>query len=229
MSRTPEVLPGLRLPDQQGVWVLDMYQNRPELVELTQNSGNVNRRTGHNVLRGALDQMRHPKQPIEMNGAVSKVQLHIDAPVFYVSLSTNGQEESGPAPSALTVDTHGASSAVDKDAKDAYSSPTSQYQIVRVENNFKRNYRVVSTGKGVNGNPAGNDNIVPTKAEILPGKHWMKLTPQGPLTIGDYALMEILSPGEANLSVWDFRVDPQQPENANAILPLDRNSPGRNP
>jgi hypothetical protein len=42
------------------------------------------------------------------------------------------------------------------------------------------------------------------------------------LTIGDYALMELLEPGQVNLSVWDFRVDPQGPDNKNAIIPLQR-------
>jgi hypothetical protein len=50
----------------------------------------------------------------------------------------------------------------------------------------------------------------------------MKLTPREPLTIGDYALMELLEPGQVNLSVWDFRVDPQGPDNKNAIIPLQR-------
>ena len=52
-SRTPAVLPHLFLPDKDGVWVLDYFQNRPELVTLEQNSGDVNQPTGHNVQRGA--------------------------------------------------------------------------------------------------------------------------------------------------------------------------------
>jgi hypothetical protein len=27
-----------------------------------------------------------------------------------------------------------------------------------------------------------------------------------------------------NLSVWDFRIDPQSPDNKNAIMPLQRSS-----
>jgi hypothetical protein len=50
----------------------------------------------------------------------------------------------------------------------------------------------------------------------------MRLTPAQPLTIGDYALMELLGPGQVNLSVWDFRIDPQGPDNKNAIMPLQR-------
>src|SRR5271156_6497056 len=41
-ARTPDVLPGLRLPDQDGVWALDTFHDQPELVALPQNSGGVN-------------------------------------------------------------------------------------------------------------------------------------------------------------------------------------------
>jgi hypothetical protein len=34
--------------------------------------------------------------------------------------------------------------------------------------------------------------------------------------------MELLGPGEVNLSVWDFRIDPTGPDNKNAIMPLQR-------
>jgi hypothetical protein len=224
MSRTPQLMPGLLLPDQQGVWVLDTYQDHPELVELKQGSGDVNRSTGHNVLRGVLNPSGGTKQAIELEGAVSKVQLHVDDPALYVSLSTDDGND-GAAPnagsSALTVNTHGAAAIP---AKDSFSSPTSQYVIVRVESNYKHNYRVVKTVKIGSGSavPQTGDAIS-TKAEVLPGKHWMKLSPGEPLSIGDYALVEILSTGEVNLSVWDFRVDPQGPENKNAIMPLNRN------
>ena len=98
-----------------------------------------------------------------------------------------------------------------------------QYAIVRVRSNFKKDYRVVSGIKiGMTGKVTQTEDVLPTTAQVLPGNHWMKLTPAQPLTIGDYALMELLGPGEVNLSVWDFRIDPQGPDNKNAIMPLQR-------
>jgi hypothetical protein len=82
---------------------------------------------------------------------------------------------------------------------------------------------VVSDVKiGVAGKVSQTQDVIPTTAQILPGKRWLRLTPLQPLTIGDYALMEVLGPGEVNLSVWDFRIDPQGPDNKNAIMPLQR-------
>ncbi len=57
-------------------------------------------------------------------------------------------------------------------------------------------------------------------AQVLPGDRWLKLTPQQPLLIGDYALMEVLGPGEVNLSVWDFRIDPQLGDNPGSLGPI---------
>ena len=77
---------------------------------------------------------------------------------------------------------------------------------------------------GVAGKVTQTEDVIPTTIQVLPGNRWVKLTPQQPLTIGDYALMELLGPGEVNLSVWDFRIDPQGPDNKNALMPLQRSS-----
>src|ERR1700712_3610219 len=33
-ARTPDVRPGLRLPDEEGIWALDTFRDQPELVAL---------------------------------------------------------------------------------------------------------------------------------------------------------------------------------------------------
>jgi hypothetical protein len=219
-ARTPDVSPGLRLPDQDGVWALDTFRDSPELVALAQNSGNVNRETTHNVLRATLNPLGGVQQSIQIPGAESKVKLHVDEPALYVSIL--GADDNEADTSALTVETHGAGSAKNKDAA---SSVNSQYAIVRVRSNFKKDYRVVSGIKiSVGGKVSQAEDVIPTVAQVLPGGRWVRLTPQQPLTIGDYALMELLAPGEVNLSVWDFRIDPQGADNKNAIMPLQRSS-----
>jgi len=218
-ARTPDVLPGLRLPDQDGVWALDTFHDQPELVALTQNAGGVNHETGHNVLRSALNPVGGIQQSVQIPGAESKIKLHVNDPALYVSIT--GVDDNEADASAVTVDTHGASV---KD-KNGFSSANSNYAIVRVRSNFKKDYRVVSGIKiGMAGKVSQTEDVIPTTVQVLPGNRWVKLTPQQPLTIGDYALMEVLSPGEVNLSVWDFRIDPQGPDNKNALMPLQRSS-----
>jgi hypothetical protein len=219
-ARTPDVLPGLRLPDQDGVWALDTFRDQPELVALTQNNGGVNHETGHNVLRSALNPLGGMQQSVQIPGAESRVRLHVADPALYVSIT--GADDNEAEAGALTVDTRGAASGKDKNPA---SSENSKYAIVRVRSNFKKDYRVVSGIKiGVAGKVTQTEDVIPTTAQVMPGNRWVKLIPQQPLTIGDYALMELLGPGEVNLSVWDFRIDPQGPDNKNALIPLQRSN-----
>ena len=211
-SRTPQVAPRLNLPDRDGVWVLDYFQNLPELVTLVQDSGDVNQQTGHNVLRSAIHPLASKKQEIRLDGEGSKVHLHENQPAFYVSLTT-GDEMA--AADALAVQARGATPV------GAVSSPNSQYVIVTLEP--RRGYRVVtSVSMSALGNMTQSQDVVPATTTVLPGGHWMKVVPEQPLTVGQYALMEMLNAKDVNLSVWDFAIDPQSGDNGNAILPIGR-------
>jgi hypothetical protein len=214
-ARMPVVSPGLKLPDESGVWVLDTFHGTPELVRLVQSNGDLNKDLGHNVLKAAINPMGGSKQLIQLDGDRAKIQLHVNQPELYVSLDVN-DDDSAPD-DALKVDTHGASSKV-KD-KNNYSSPTSHYVIVRVQ--ARRNLRVVAAMNiSMLGKVSHSENIVETTTQILPGKHWMKVVPREPLSFGEYALMEVLSPQEVNLDVWDFGVNPTAPENKNTLSPI---------
>jgi len=46
--------------------------------------------------------------------------------------------------------------------------------------------------------------------------------PEQPLTIGEYALVEIISPSEINQSVWDFRIDPTLGDNPYSLTPIQK-------
>ncbi|MBW4027457.1 MAG: hypothetical protein HIU93_08650 [Acidobacteria bacterium] len=218
LARQPFVAPNLRLPDESGVWVMDTYKNTPELVRLEQSNGDVNRDTGHNVLRSAINPLGGAKEPIQIDGARSKVQLHVNLPEIYVSL--DGGSNAAPD-NAMPVDTHGASS---KQEKNAYSSPASRYAIVRVQP--RKGVRVIGAVKiSMLGKVSNSEDVVETSDQVLPGKHWMKVTPRQPLSFGEYALMELLAPGEVNMDVWDFGVDPTAPENKNSVMPIKSSRP----
>ncbi len=217
LARTPTVAPGLRLPDEDGVFMLDTFRGEPELIDVLQNSGGLNTGTPHNVLRAAIP-LGGNKQLIQLEGYKAKAQLHVSQPAIYVSLDGPREQASEAAGGALTVDTHGASAAM-KNNK-ANSSPTSRYSIVRVQ--VKRETRVLGAMKmSLLGKPEASVDIVETVAEVLPGGHWMKLTPRQPLDIDEYALVEMLSPKEINLAVWDFGINPREPEAKNAISPVE--------
>jgi len=215
-ERMPTIAPGLRLPDLDGVFILDTFQGQPELIDVLQNSGGMNTGTPHNVLRTAIPG-GGSKQLITLEGYKAKVQLHVNQPVIYVSLD-DPKEPAEADEGALTVDTHGASS--DMKNKKSHSSPTSRYAIIRVQ--VKRETRVIGAMKvSMLGKPEQSVDIIDTASEVMPGGHWLKLTPKQPLDIDEYALVEMLSPKEINLAVWDFGVNPRAPEAKNAISPVE--------
>ncbi|HEY6413485.1 MAG TPA: hypothetical protein VIX42_07345 [Edaphobacter sp.] len=211
---TPEVAKDLHLPEQDSVLVLDTFRGTPELVPMPQSNGDLNRNTGHNVLRSAINPLSSSHQLVQLKGEKSLVQLHVDTPVLYVRVGDAAVIPTGGAP--LTVDTHGASSKMHDTP--GGGSADSRYVIVRAD--VRTGARVVASFKiGFLGGVHQQEDVIETNIEMLPGGHWMKLMPREPLSFGEYALMEIVSEKEVNLGVWDFGIHPVAPENADAIKP----------
>jgi hypothetical protein len=212
-ARQPEVATGLALPDEDAVFALDTFNGAPELVELVSIDMDINAKI-HNGLN-ALNPLSSSKANLELEGAHAKVHLHVGSPVIYLSLA---------APDAHAVLSHaqavhpGKAHEVANRMRGA-NSPASGFAIVRADE--RSTVRIVGA---IHVSPSGaltqEENLIPAKVEELPGKHWIKITPQKPLTPGEYALVEIISASEINQSVWDFRIDPQSGENERSIGPI---------
>ena len=211
---TPEVAPDLHLPDQDNVVALDTFRGQSQLVPLPQSDGELNHNTAHNIVKVAINPLASSHQIVQLKGERSMVQMHVDQPVLYVRIGEATAIRNGSTP--LTVDTHGASTAM-KERPPA--DPTaSRYVIVRV--NVRTGSRMITSFKiSALGTVKRDEDVVETDMQILPGGHWMKLTPKQSLLIGEYALIEVLSDKEVNLGVWDFGVHPTAPANRDAILP----------
>lgn len=220
-DRMPEVARGLNLPDQDGVFVLDTYQGQSQLVELVPSTGDLQMSRQHG-LRSVLP-LQSQMARVELEGPAAKVHLHINEPVLYLSLDDSDHRQTAEdqvTAHAMTVDTKGASSYAH--GKRGATSPNSGFAIVRVDE--RRNVRIVGTVKvSPTGQITQQDNVIPTKVEVLPGKDWLKITPIEPLTIGEYALVEILDSKDMNANVWDFQVNPRAGINESAIVPIDAN------
>ncbi len=216
-ARSPEVAPNLRLPDEDSVLVLDTFQAVPELVPLEQEGGDLNKQTAHNILRAALNPLAASHQILEIKGERADAQLHVADPVLYVRVGNDDVAEGSGGGSDFTVDTHGASGR----ATPSGGSERSRYVIVRADvRNGSR--RLASFRISLLGGVKRQEDVVETEATLLPGGHWMRVTARQPLEFGEYALMEVISEREVNLSVWDFGVHPTAPENAGAIKPEER-------
>ena len=217
---TPEVAPDLNLPEQDSVLALDYFQGTPELVPLLQSSGELNRQTSHNILKLSLNPRAASHEIVQLKGVESAVQMHVDQPVIYLRVGDDSTVSRGGQ--VFTVDTHGAGSSKSSATTNAVSSGGSQYSgYVMVRADVRTDARVLASfnigmiGSGVK----QQEDVVDTKTELMPGGHWMKVTPTKPLDFGEYALMEIVSDNEVNLGVWDFGVHPVAPENRDVLKP----------
>ena len=117
----------------------------------------------------------------------------------------------------LTVDTHGAGGGAKTDASGG--SPDSGYVMVRAD--VRTDARVLASFNigMLGGKVKQQEDVIETTSELMPGGHWMKVTPKHPLDFGEYALMEVISDKEVNLGVWDFGVHPVAPENRDVMKP----------
>ncbi len=89
-ARSPQVAPGLRLPDEGGIFLLDTYQNQPQLSELQQSGGDLDKNTKSNILRSAINPLAGARQTIELPGTHAKIQSHTTVPSIYINIDTNG-------------------------------------------------------------------------------------------------------------------------------------------
>src|SRR5215470_3887734 len=170
-SKSPHVAPGLRLPPEGGVYALDTYLSSPELLPLDQTSGEVNKHTTHNILRGVINPIGGSKRTIELPGPRSKVQVHAALPSIYINVDSSAENAEDEKTKGLEL-------------------PWDRFRIVRAQ--VKGDKRIVGEIKtAVYGKSSQQQELIPATAEQL-GEGWIKLTPKGPLEAGEYAIAEML-------------------------------------
>jgi hypothetical protein len=217
---TPEVAPDLRLPEEDSVLALDTFRGTLELVPMPQPGSDLNKETAHGVSKGTINPASSPHRIADIPRERADIQLHVPDPVFYVRVNGGNDEELVTSGGAFTVDTHGASGRATPSGGD----PNNAYVIERVD--VRADVRIVDSFRvGLLGTGREQRDVVETKAEVLPGGHWMKLTPLQPLDFGEYALIEVLGPNAVNLDVWDFGVHSDAQENVEAIHPEPKRAP----
>ena len=202
-ARSPQVAPGLRLPDEGGIFLLDTYENQPQLAELQQSGGEVDKNTKSNILRAAINPLAGVKQTIELPGAHARIQSHTAVPSLYINIDLNNgapataQAATGePAPLA---------------PKNLAPTNDDRFKIIRVE--IKGGKRVAGAIKiAVTGKMKTDERFLAATVTAMTGG-WVKLTPTEPLAAGEYAVAEMLGKEGMNLYVWDFGVNPSAPAN----------------
>lgn len=206
-AHLPQVAPGLRIPMDQGVFLLDTFQGEPQLVEVQQNVSDINRDTKGNILRGAINPVASMKASIELDGAHAAVQSHAAVPSLYMNVETGPDQAVAQQPQQA-------------------SAESDQFRILRAQ--VKGNKRILGDIKRqLTGKLSQEQHLVKTTVTRLQGG-WLKITPTEPLAPGEYAVVEMMGKEGMNLYVWDFGVNPKAPANANPWKPEAKSSVPKN-
>ena len=205
-AKSPIIVPGLRLPEDGGVLLLDNFEGHPQLDEIQQTGGEINKNTKRNILRATVNPIASTKQNIELTGAHAKVQSHTGQPTFYISIDEGGD---------ISPDQPQKTAAAEK------PFDSGRFRIVRME--VRGDKRIAGNIKiSMVGKVRQQENLIPAHSELMPGGSWIRLTSAAPLSSGEYAIAEMLADQGMNLYVWDFGVNPGAPGNAGAQKPDPR-------
>ena len=228
-AELPQVAPGLRLPENSGVFLLDSFQGESQIVEVQQTAGDVVRNTKGNILRGAINPVASMKQSIELDGPHAVVQAHVAVPALYIKID---DEVAQPSPKDSSRSPQPSQQPQQAQQPQGAVVPFDRFRIVHVD--VKNGRRIVGDVKRqVTGKISQEQHVVKTTITSVSGG-WLKLTPTDNLAPGEYAVIEMMgregnSGGESmNLYVWDFGVNPKAPANANpwkAIAPEAKPEP----
>ncbi|HKU27931.1 MAG TPA: hypothetical protein VJQ54_20845 [Candidatus Sulfotelmatobacter sp.] len=192
-AKLPQVAPGLRIPMDQGVFLLDTFQGEPQLVEVQQNVGDINQDRKGNILRSAVNPVAGVKAAIELERAHAAVQCHATIPSLYLNIEAERDQAN--------------------EEKQDTQQPSDRFHILHAE--VKGNKRILGDVKRqVTGKISQEQHLVKTTVTRLQNG-WLKITPTEPLPPGEYVLAEMMGKEGMNLYVWDFGVNPKAPANAN--------------
>jgi hypothetical protein len=197
-ARTPAVAPGINLPADGGVYLLDRFQGKQHLVELVQNGSEIQAERGKNILRAAINPFGGSRQSIELKGPRARIQAHELRPLFFVNIEAAEPDPNEPEADRLPLGAN-------------------RFHIARVEKKSKRR-RVGELRINLTGRIKEKRDLVPASVMPVSGG-WFQVVPAEPLEPGEYALIEMLSRNRMNLYVWDFGVDPAAPRNPAAWTP----------
>jgi len=220
-TKLPEVAPGLRLPEAEGIFLLDNYGGEPQINELQQTAGDIDRNAKGNIFRGAINPIAGLKQVIELDGDHAKIQAHVDVPAIYINVNDAPEQvdqiglKSDSARSSRSAQQPQPPEQAQQPQQAAV--PFDRFRIVRTE--IKGKKRILGDIKRqVTGKVTQDEHLVKTTITQVNGG-WLKVTPTETLAPGEYALVEMVGEKGMNLDVWDFGVNPKAPANANPWKP----------
>jgi hypothetical protein len=217
-ARLPQVAPGLRLPELSGMFLLDNFKGQPQLVEVQQGEGVLDRSSKTSILRGVVP---NGKETIELDGAHAAICSHVAVPSLYIKMDEDSDQAPPPGetasakPSLPSLDAPRTEPQRPKQPEQA--AILDRFRIIRLK--VKNGKRIVGDVKHAStGKVSQDEDSVKATTEHV-GIGWLKLTPADDLAPGEYAVVEMKGTEGMNLYIWPFSVNPNAPANANPWTP----------
>ncbi len=219
IARLPQVAPGLRIPEDSGIFLLDNFQGQPQLIEMQQTEVDINRNAKGNIFRGALNPVAGAKQSVELEGEHAAIHAHVAVPSIYINLDDEANSEPPPGETASAKPSQPSLDAPRAQQPQQPEQPLSSDRFRIVQAKVKDGKRIVGDIKrAVSGKVSQDETFVKTTTDHISGG-WLKLTPTQDLPPGEYAVVELKGSEGMNVYVWDFAVNPTAPANANPWKP----------
>ena len=227
-AHQPEVAPGLFLPELSGFYLLDNFKGQPQLVEVQQVEGEINRSTKGNIFRSPLNPVVNIKQTIELEGDHAAIFAHAAVPSIYIKMDDDDTDPDQPPPGetasakpwkpSLDAPRSNPQGAEQPQQPEKAAVPFDRFKIVHLK--VKNGRRIVADIKKAGAKTSEDQISVKTTIDKISGG-WLKLTPTADLTPGEYAIVELKGTEGMNLYIWPFSVKPDAPENPNPWTPKE--------
>lgn len=180
-----EIAPGLPLPTNGVVWLVNDRKDKPELVRVRHSNPKFNRHVGQNVARSVV--WARQAATVDLPNPTAKTRIDGHLLVILVRKSIEEDEEMESEVNDKTVPSH--------------------YALVRMR--VENDHRVLSSYSFAQftGKPTRKEDEVATSNEEIAGGVWIKMTPKQPLPDGEYSVVRLPSDKKAyEATAFDFGV-----------------------
>jgi len=167
-----EIAPGIPLPANGMVWILDQKENQPRLARIHLNNAHINGHRAENFVRAQFIVLKMGSS-VELLGIAARVRVDGHASTIFVRKSEEEEEE--------------------EEVQSAVNPKRVQEHYVLLRLQVADDHRVVCTftawqlGLKLN----RHTDIVETSTEEIAAGQWLKITPKQPLPDGEYALVHM--------------------------------------
>lgn len=186
-----EVAPGIPLPANGMVWILDQAEDKPELVRIYLSNALANRHVGENVARAELWVVKEVST-LDLLGAAARLRVHSRTPAIFIRKSVVEEEELQSAANAKSVDSH--------------------YVLLRMRALKDRRELCSFSYWRFGGKRTRHEDDVEAQTEEIANGKWLMITSKQPLANGEYAVVRMPEDKtQAGTLAYDFGIGPLPP------------------